>query len=196
MRKLLLTLCFLTCSVLCFNTQLATAQDAINTYEKGELTISPGIAFGSFGYYGGFSGFALPLSVSVEYGFHEYISAGGFAGYTRYNYDYFGGDYSYNFISFGGRGSFHYLPFLAEILDNDDLLVDKLDPYISLLVGYEISNFSSSDPFLDEFNTLGSRFVAGTAAGCRFYPSRNFGVFGEVGRGVNGWLTLGATFKF
>jgi hypothetical protein len=92
--------------------------------------------------------------------------------------------WKYNYTIFGVRGALHYQ------------LVDKLDTYAGLMLGY--NSVSSS--------YYGTNDVAGTAAtasglgwslflGGRYYFSDNIGAFAELGYGI-AYLQLGVTFKF
>ena len=113
-------------------------------YKKGDNIIQAGITFGYYGY--GFAGSRSlsvpPLTGSLELGIHEYVSVGPYLGFASWNYDWLTyGDYSYNILSVGARGSFHYLPLLNEALDTEFDL-EKLDFYITLLIGLEFQNFS------------------------------------------------------
>jgi len=57
------------------------------------LSISPGINLGGFGFYG--RGAGLPLIASAEYGIHDYIGVGPYAGFV--NYKYGSGSFKYSY---------------------------------------------------------------------------------------------------
>ncbi len=94
-----------------------------------------------YGYLGGRSVSIPPLTAALEFGVHENFSVGPYVGYASWNYDYTSFNYSWNFLAVGARGSFHYVPVLNEALDLS-LDEEKLDFYVSLLVGMEFQTFS------------------------------------------------------
>lgn len=85
----------------------------------------------------------------------------------------------------GGRGTFHYP------------LVDKLDTYAGILLGYNISTskeFGTVTPGYSYHSSNGG-VVYAAFVGARYYFQNNFGVLGEFGYGIS-YLTLGVSLKF
>ncbi|MFW6290069.1 MAG: hypothetical protein ACOC0R_03790 [Mariniphaga sp.] len=177
----------------------AKAQEA---YEEGDIILNAGITLGGYGYgYLGDRNFTIPITLSGEYGVHEYFSVGAMLGYARYSWDYsgyWGGwEYSATFISFGARGSFHYLPLANEYLDLD-IDSEKFDFYLSLFVGLENTSWKydeAGDDFFD-YNENDTDIRIGTFAGFKYMVNENFGLFLEGGPHAFGYLTLGASLTF
>jgi hypothetical protein len=154
-----------------------------STFNKGDKVINLGIGFGST-YYGSIYGSHSPaLSGSFEVGIKDNIlekgsiGIGGYAGYSSAKYA------SYwkttNFL-IGARGSFHYP------------LVEKLDTYTGLLLGYNI--FSTK--YYSTYNVGGSASSIAFAwfAGARYYFNDKFAGMAEIGYGI-AYLTIGVSLK-
>jgi hypothetical protein len=155
-----------------------------------------GISFGHFGYgYLGSRSFTIPLSVSYEKYFVDYISVGGFMGFARYSYDYGGGNYAWTYFNIGPRGSYHYLEHLNEALDTD-IDTEMFDFYVSLMFILEFGRYSSDyeDYTFGYDNDFGVHI--GPVAGFRYKLSDSFALFFEGGRGTFGFGTLGASVHF
>lgn len=178
MKKLLAVLTVATFSFV----QLA-AQEA--TFVKGTKVLNVGIGIGS-NYYGGLYGSHSPaLSGSFEVGIKDNvlekgsIGIGGYVGYSSAKYaDY----WKTSNILIGARGSFHYP------------LVDKLDTYTGLLLGYNIFSTKYTDP---TYTVGGSASAVALAwfAGARYYFTDKFAGMAEVGYGI-AYLTFGVALKF
>jgi hypothetical protein len=162
---------------------------AQNTFNKGDKVLSFGLGFGNtLTTFTGAKTKILPVSVSYEQGIIDgllkgkaSIGAGGLIGYSKSKWDVWGyGDYELSHVVIGGRGAFHYQ------------LVDKLDTYAGLVIGYDIvSDNASNGAYVDESSSLlTSEFV-----GARYYFNDNFSAFGELGYGI-AYMTLGVSFKF
>ena len=175
MKKLLLSLL-----VVVFAFTQLHAQES--TFKKGDKVVNLGIGLGSTLYTGLGNKMGIPpISGSLEIGIVNLlndkasIGVGGYLGYSSHKY------YSYavsNFI-IGARGAFHYA------------LVDKLDTYAGLILGYDIE---SSNINVYGYNS-GSGLVSSEFIGARYYISNSFAVMGELGYGI-AWLTLGVALKF
>ncbi len=169
-------------------------------FAKGDILINPGISFlgYSYGYSfygGGYSG--LPaLSGSVEYSITDQIGVGGYVGYQSRTYKYSSYKDRWSSIGFGARGVYHASPFLNDAL-NSSINEEKLDIYAGLSLGYQTTSWK----YDDSFNGIGrtaynsGTVVFGGILGVRYMFSPNIGVYGELGRGAFGAVTLGATFK-
>lgn len=158
-------------------------------HQKGELLISPGIGIGS--YYGsGYYGFGLPLSVSAEYGVHNYIGVGGWAGFASYGYTWPNSTkYRDTYVGLGGRATFHWYALLEKLLEKD-IHGDKLDIYYSLMLGYYIHGTNN-----DNWAAKLGGFGWGSTGGIRYYIKPKFGLFLEGGRASFGYATFGLTLK-
>lgn len=178
MKKLLLSLL-----VVVFSLTQLLAQES--TFNKGDKALNLGIGFGST-YYGSFYTSHTPaLSASLEFGVADgildkgSIGVGGYVGYSSATWaNYYK---TSNFI-IGARGSFHYP------------LVNKLDTYTGLLLGYNIYSYKYDANYLGATGSS-SGLAFAWFAGARYYFSNNFAVMGEFGYGI-AYLTVGVTLKF
>jgi hypothetical protein len=178
MKKLLLFL-----FVAVFSLAQLLAQES--TFKQGDKVVNLGIGFGST-YYGSYYTSHTPaISASLEVGVKDgvldkgSIGVGGYIGYSSATWaNYYK---TSNFI-IGARGSFHYP------------LVNKLDTYTGLLLGYNIYSYKYETTYLGAKGSAGNLMVA-WFAGARYYFSNNFAVMAEVGYGI-AYLTVGVSFKF
>lgn len=176
-----------------------SANAQTSAYEKGEKVLNIGMSLGyyGYGYFGNRTGFTLPLNASLEYGITEEISAGPYIGYARWSYKYNNGfgdtKYSWTFMTVGARGSFHYTKILNELTDGD-INEEKVDLYISLLLGAEVRTYKDDGGFNYYDNDTVIRL--GPNLGVRYLVSKNFGVYLEGGRGTFGWLNFGLAARF
>lgn len=198
MRKLLTLAALLTSVIFC-----AQAQNTVRVgggsglaYEEGDKIIQIGLGLGrtvrSYNYVwaGGYYGLGASLNAAAELGIHEYFSVGLYAGVGRYGYRVIE-NYSITAIALGARGSFHYAALANEALDiglNDE----KLDLYISLLLGGEII----STNYDNEFNRFNDGFFVdfGTVLGGRYMLNESLAVFTELGYGSLSAWTIGVSF--
>ena len=168
---------------------------ALAQYEKGDLLINPGISLLGYGYgYGSYSG--LPgLTASVEYSLTDMFAVGGYAGYMSRSYNFLGYKSRWTNLGFGARGILHASSFLNALL-NTNINAEKLDIYGGLILGFETYSWKDDDTFgLGQSRANSSAVVFGGVLGTRYMFSPRFGVYGELGRGAFGALTLGVTLK-
>ena len=160
-----------------------------STFEKGTKVLNLGVGLGSTLYSGIGNKMGIPpISASFEVGAVDnilekgVIGVGGYLGYSSHRWEYLNYGWKYSNIIIGGRGAFHYP------------LVDKLDTYTGLLLGYNIASSK-------EIGTpIGIAASSGGIAwswflGARYYFKDTFGVFAELGYGI-AYLTLGVSLKF
>lgn len=175
---------------------LVLAYPAHAQYEKGDLSVNAGIAFGligyGYGYYSGASGF-VPVLITVEYSVNDKFAIGPYAGF--YSRSYVNGEYRFTALSFGARGMFHASEFANEKL-NMNINTEVLDIYAALHLGIETLTWKYRDENIAGFYSNSSRFIFGPVIGLRYFFHPSFGVFIETGRGAFGWATLGVTGKF
>ncbi|MFP4289002.1 MAG: hypothetical protein ACLFQS_07070 [Bacteroidales bacterium] len=161
----------------------------------GTILVNGGFSLGyyNYGFLGSRSISVPPITGVIEYGVHEFITAGVFAGYGRWTYDYLSGSsYSWSFINAGARGSVHITRFFNEVFDQD-IDEEKIDWYVSLLGGLEIRGYNSTlYPDLYDNKT---RVFLGPISGVRYYLGNNFSIYLEGGRGALGYLTFGVSAK-
>jgi len=178
MKKLLLFLCVATFSL----TQLLAQE---STFEKGDKVINIGLGFGN-SYYGSYYTSHPPaISGSFEVGVADNvlekgsIGVGGIISFSTAKYtDYYK---TSNFI-IGARGIFHYP------------LVDKLDTYTGLMLGYNFYKYTYYDLYTgSDFSSNSAEFA--WFVGARYYFSENFAVMGELGFGTT-IFNVGIALKF
>ncbi|MDX9727467.1 MAG: hypothetical protein RBT38_13890 [Bacteroidales bacterium] len=170
----------------------STGAQAQNTFNKGDKVFNAGIGIGSNYYTGSYYTSKIPpVSASFEVGIKDNlfdekssIGVGGYAGFSGARWEYYDWGYKYTNIVLGVRGAFHYQ------------LVDKLDTYTGLLLGFNVVSAK-------EFGTIGSGidYSASTSGvawswylGARYYFNEKFGLMGELGYGIS-YLTLGVSIK-
>lgn len=196
MKKTLTLIAFLFASTFAF-AQVNVETTGNRAYNEGDKIFIAGISFGGYGY--GFAGTRSigipPLTAALEFGIHENFSVGPYLGYASYRYDwaFAGGNYSYNFLNLGARGSFHYVPLLNDALDLG-LDEEKLDFYISLLLGLEFQRYNADGVSVELANN--TEFIFGPVLGFKYKFNDKFGVYFEGGRGAFGYGTLGIAVHF
>lgn len=167
----------------------ASGQESV--FINGDKVVNIGIGLGSSLYTGNYyTGTVPPISVSFEKGIKDnvlekgVIGVGGYLGYSSYKYEYLDWGYKYSNIIFGARGTFHYP------------LVDKLDTYTGLLLGYnlvtgkEFGDWGTGTPY----NVSSGGMVWSWYVGGRYYFSDKIGAMVELGYGIS-YLTLGISLK-
>jgi|SRR5690606_35888517 len=177
MRTITLRALFFTLSAFFFSS-LAFGQ----SYQKGDKLLNIGAGFGSQFMASGATG-APPVGLSLEFGATDKISIGVYGGYAGATVETAVGDWDYTYIIAGGRGSYHF-----------DFGGEKLDPYLGVLLGYNIASVNTSSN-LPAASTSAGGFIWGGHAGARYLLGPKFGVFAELGYGV-AWLTGGISLKF
>jgi hypothetical protein len=162
-----------------------------STFSKGDKVLNLGIGLG-----GRWSGSYMkvsvpPISASLEFGVKDgvlekgSIGVGPYLAYSSHKWEYSGWGWKITDVIIGVRGSFHYP------------LVDKLDTYTGLLLGYDISKeteFGTSIYGYD-YNSSYGGFSYAWFVGARYYFSDTFAAIAELGVGIT-YLNLGVAFKF
>jgi len=161
----------------------------------GDKVISLGIGIGNTLYSSStyYSMGVPPISFSYEQAIVDdvlengVIGIVGSIGYTSFKYRWSapGYDYGWNYsnIYFGAGGSFHYP------------LLDKLDTYAALMLGYNISTTKDYGTIPgDDFSSSYGGFRFAGFVGARYYFSEKFAAFAQVGYGI-AYLTLGVSMK-
>ncbi|MDF1575831.1 MAG: hypothetical protein P1P86_11645 [Bacteroidales bacterium] len=170
------------------------AQDSM--FELKDNVVNLGVGIGSIYGSGIYSNTTIPpVSISFEKGIKDevlgkgVIGVGAYLGYTSYKwqYTYINTDYGWKYsnIVIGARGTFHYP------------LLDKLDTYLGVMLGYNIvssSSFGTDAGTYDYTPDAGSIAFSGFVGG-RYYFSDTFSGFAELGYGI-AYLNLGIGFKF
>src|SRR5687768_6387128 len=120
------------CSAFILFSVSAKAQDVM-----GRNFVNAGIGLGSF-HLSGTGG--LPLSVSVEHGFHDKISAGLYVGYIQRKFATY---WKYKYVVVGARGSYHF----NELIQIDN---PKVDLYGGATLYYRGYKFKYTNGEADE----------------------------------------------
>lgn len=188
MKKITILLCALALTI------GANAQSP--TFSESDLVFNAGIGFGTSLYSGSFYKSTLPpISISGEYGVKDdfltddlTLGIGGYVGFagSKYEYDFGGGNtygWKYSYTVIGARGALHYP------------LVDKLDTYAGLMLGYNIVSVKEIGTAPLGITSSSAGGVAFSVyAGARYYFGDNFAVMAELGYGI-AYLNVGVAYK-
>ncbi len=185
MKKILIFISVLFC--------LTTGSFAQNTFVKGEKVLNLGIGFGGTLYSGGYYTSRIPpVSASFEVGVKDNLfdeksslGVGGYLGFTGAKWQYGNWGYKNSSVIVGVRGVLHYQ------------LVEKLDTYTGLLLGYNIVKSEEFGTDLGGYNYSSSS--SGVAyswfVGGRYWFSEKFAGMLELGYGIS-YLNIGVSLKF
>jgi len=169
---------------------LANAQ----VVEKGDKVLNLGIGLGTALYSGtGYTGSVPPISGSLEVVLKDdlfdgkgALGLGGYLGYAAYKWKYSGFDYGWKYsnIIIGPRGYLHYN------------LLDKLDTYAGLMIGYNIVSSSSygSYTYGGNYSASASGIIFSGFVGARYFFNDNLAGMVELGSGI-AYLNLGVALK-
>jgi hypothetical protein len=157
-----------------------------STFVKGDKVINVGIGLGSAYYSGGYTSQMPALSGSFEVGVKDGIidkGSIGVGGYVGFSSAKVSNEWKTSNFFIGARGSFHYP------------LVNKLDTYSGLILGYNIYTDKALGGYTGpDYNYSSSGLALAWFAGARYYFSDNFAGMAEIGVGIS-YLTLGVSFK-
>jgi len=164
------------------------AQD--NYFSVGDKVVNIGLGLGSALYTGSYYKSSIPpISVSFEKGIKDnvlekgVIGVGGYLGYSAYKWEYMDYGWKYSNIIVGARGNFHYP------------LLDKLDTYIGLLIGYNIVTTKEfGDNLGYDYSAKSGGVIWSGYVGGRYYFSEKFAGLVELGSGIS-YLTIGVGIK-
>lgn len=156
-------------------TGLGITSSFAQSYSKGDNLLNVGIGLGG--------GFGTPIGLSFEHGFSDQISAGAYVAYASTSQSFGVGKINSTYILTAARASYHF-----------DFGVEKLDPYIGAILGYNIASAKWTGAGAVPASTAGG-FIYGGHAGARYFLSEKIALFGEVGYGI-GTLNAGVAFKF
>jgi hypothetical protein len=163
--------------------------NAQNTFSKGDNNINLGVGIGSTLGGTGYATSTPPLSISYERGIIDNLfddksslGLGAYLGYASNKWSAANYYWKNNYTIFGVRGALHYQ------------LVDRLDTYAGLMLGYESISSSVSGEG-SGVAPVSSGLGLSLFLGGRYYFSDNIGAFAELGYGI-AYLQLGVSFKF
>lgn len=144
---------------------------------KGMVILQPDLNVGS-NYGRGYSTFIPGFTFNADFGVHDYVSVGPYAGFGVKN--------KFNFIGVGARGVFHWWQLLDDKV-NADLKSDVIDFYLPVFLGVDLfthKNYGSD-----------VRFKSGAGLGFRYYFVEKFGVNLEWGWMEMSYAKIGVTIK-
>lgn len=218
--KKLKVLSFLLLGTLLSNTNI-TAQDDNTAFDKGTVVITAGLGFPDFnrvdtrtrytgnGFYHSTTVRGIgPLILKGDFGIVKFkwghtLGLGFVLGYnsTTVNFAYTdeewnnGNQYFYTYnqtdrfktVTVGARASYHFFT------------TEKLDCYANVGVGYNIRTYSrtTNDPFGNyAYSGAQSGAYSAFTAGIRYYFTKNFGVYAELGWDMSTPIQAGIALKF
>jgi hypothetical protein len=161
-------------------------------FSESDKVINVGVGFGQNIYMGSaYSTMILPISASLEIGLIDdlldvenlNLGVGGYVGFltTRQKFSQTSGLDNTDII-IGGRGALHYP------------LVDKLDTYLGLMLGFRLYS-ESTFGVAPSWNKTGARVGYNWFIGGRYYFTENLGLMAELGYGVS-YINIGLAVKF
>jgi len=182
MKKLLLLLV-----VVLFALPQLSGQDP--EFIKEDKVLNLGIGFGTT-LYSGLHNKSLvpPISASLEFGVADeilekgVIGVGPYLGYSSYKYEYLDWGWKYSNLILGARGNFHYP------------LLDKLDTYTGILLGYNIATAKWTGTGTEDVSATAGGVVWSWFIGGRYYFKETFAVMAELGYGVT-YFNVGIALK-
>ena len=167
-----------------------TASGGQNTFSKDDKVVNVGIGFGSTIYNGShFSSKTPPISGTFELGIKDNLfdeksslGVGGYLGYRGAKMEESGYGWKYSSIIIGVRGAVHYQ------------LVEKLDTYTGLMLGYNIGSASAIGSSMSGSSGSAGGVTASWYVGGRYYFTDKIAGMVELGYGV-AFLNLGIAIK-
>lgn len=159
-------------------------------FVKGSRVFNAGLGVGTTVFSSTYNRMVIPpLSASVEMGVTDHVLEKGSVGVGPYlaflSYKWQSSNYraQYTNTIIGVRGNFHYP------------LVDMLDTYSGLLLGYDIVNVKETGDPYDSYEDSASHIAWAWFVGGRYYFRENMAAMAEIGYGV-AYLNLGMAFSF
>ena len=161
---------------------------------KGDKVLNLGVGLGTALYTGsGYTGTVPPISGSLEVVIKDdlfdgkgAIGVGGYLGYASYKWKYSGYDYGWKYsnVIIGPRGYLHYN------------LLDKLDTYAGLMIGYNIVSSSSygSYAYGGNYSASAGGVIFSGFVGARYFFNDKIAGFLELGSGI-AYANLGVAIK-
>jgi hypothetical protein len=161
---------------------------------KGDKILNLGVGLGNALYSGaGYTGSVPPISGSLEVVIKDdlfdgkgAIGVGGYIGYAAYKWKYSGFDYGWKYsnIIIGPRGYLHYN------------LLEKLDTYAGIMLGYNIVSSSSYGTYAygGNYSASASGVIFSGFLGARYPLSDKISAFVELGSGI-AYFTIGVAVR-
>jgi hypothetical protein len=170
-----------------FSLPFLKAQES--TFNLGDKVVNLGIGLGGSFYTGTYYKTTFPpLTLSFEKGIKDQIlekgviGVGGLIGYSAHKWEWSGYGWKYSNLIIGARGSFHYP------------LVDKLDTYAGLIIGYNIATVKEFGTTTGSEPASNGGLLASGFVGARYYFTEKLAAMAELGYGIS-VLNIGIAFK-
>lgn len=158
--------------------------------KKGEMILTLGIGFlGKLSYDNPDKLTIPPIPISFEYIINDdlfdgngALGFGGFLGYSAAKQDFYSGTYKSSRLIIGARGYVHYA------------LVEKLDTYAGVFLGYKSDATKYSYDNYPEDKTTEGKPTLNIFAGCRYFFNDKIAGMAELGWGMS-IVTIGVAIK-
>jgi hypothetical protein len=159
-------------------------------FVKGSRVFNAGLGVGTPVFSSTYNRMVIPpLSASVEIGVTDHVlekgsvGVGPYLAFLSYKWQFSNYRAQYTNTVIGVRGNFHYP------------LLDKLDTYSGLLLGYDIVNVKETGDPYESYEDSASHIAWAWFVGGRYYFRENMAAMAEIGYGV-AYLNLGMAFSF
>ncbi len=178
----------------------ALSQDRTGISYRGRNLYGAGITVVNYSYdYIGSRSMRLPPSSAyLEIGVSNNITAGPFAGYAKWDYEFTGFEtpfnYSWSFINTGVRASFHITGLLSDLF-NANINENRVDWYVTGYLGMEYRQYATQTPGFEDFHSNKFSLIYGPLAGVRYYFGNNLAFYTEAGLGTLGIFTFGLSLR-
>ncbi len=129
-----------------------------------------------------------PMNAYLEIGMHEFVTAGPFVAFSRWQYR----DRMRSFMTIGGRGSFHLTPFINDWFDAT-IDENEWDIYGTMASGFNFRRYGAYADQDERGFRRNVRFFIGPAVGTRYYVADPLAIYAELGVGPLGALTVGVS---
>jgi len=176
-------------------------------FKKGDWYISPKISFADYSDRNDWNGYSItkipPVSMAVEKGFTDYLSAGGMLGFSR---DKFVNDtlssnaHRYSEFAVGGMANIHFAGWI-EKWTNYAVFLGDWDFYAGVNLLFNWKGTEETDVWNVDLNEFEQNKATSFNAkvrpliGVRYFVNDNFCMLLELGHGNMGLVTTGITFR-
>ncbi len=153
-------------------------------FVNGGNYLGPSIGFS---FLGSTPEFGLNYEYGVELQNVGTVGIGGIFRYWGYSETFFDGKWSYTNILIGAQGNYHF-----------KIPESKFDPYIGIVLAYDVGSTSWSGPYNYGLSASAGGFWAAIQAGARYWITPTIALTARVSEGSisYGGLDVGVDFKF
>ncbi|WP_439184023.1 hypothetical protein [Carboxylicivirga taeanensis] len=186
---------------------VAVGECVYGQFKNNDWYISPKISFADYSNKNDWNGYSIqkvpPISLSVEKGVTDYLSAGALLGISRDKYvnDTLSSNvHRYSEFAFGGVANLHFAGWI-EKWSNYNIFLGDWDFYAGLSVLMNWEGAKETDVWNAELqkyesnNSSDFSFSVRPLIGVRYFVNDNFCMLLEVGEGNMGLVTTGITFR-